>query len=1185
MTIFPRSLRRACLMLALAAPWTVGAGDAPADEEASRAPVPQYRLPEGWSAAQLPDPLRAAVAKAVATVVDPLSPDAQREASRLISGIGAPALPEVVAALAQAPWSARAALVGAVAEMDAPEATPLLAAAAEDPAFAVREAAVVGLGKTGDPRAGAVLLARSDPAAERVWRVRTVAAEALRRGILRGAVDRSAGEAALVRLLRDPDRDVRLSALTALGPLGAPEALEPLLALHGALREDKDSPYEERRLVLDALRAYRTDDPGVRGALVDAFAHDEPEIAVLAAWALFSVHGAAALDDERVAEAVLHQLSQDQELGMWEVLAGLGPDAAPWLRARAEQLALRIAAHRAEFHENLLLSLVELLVRVDEDAGVELLHWFLEGRDAGVLDPGTRRIALDKAEAALAHRMGGVLRRFFHAADGRDLRRQTLRALVRSGGDDVASFVDEALNSDDDALAREALDLLGRHPEIPAGPRLAELARDSGGDLSRLALQTLGRRDPVAAAAVAAASLAHPRREMRLEAAGVLAAARDPAHFDALLARFREEDGSDGVPAPDADPPEEADPERPVTLSPSVSPAERFRRILRRDLLRALHGVDPARARPLVIESLVREPDPSMRTAAARLLRESTGDADAALLLERAAKDDDAAVREELVDTLAALGDAQTVVDFFSARVADPGSRGETLARLRLSSARVVPAGIEEGLDDPAWKDEHREAALVILERAGRVPEAEKLVALVRGAHTPELTAEALRQLALRGGDRAEQEMIRLLESIEDPGKGAQVARAIGEARAVAAVPALIAALERSRDAAVAAPVRVDPAVELYEAAAAALGRCGGEPAGRVLLAHLLHPDLVRVGARLSVLKGGPFPADDPSPIPLVKTLVRAFAHLDEAACVRLVSEWLAEISADGRDLALDEGYVDGIARYLRDPQAYDLPPRRRPAAALLLHALVLRIAPRLSPIDLEALNDLSSELSTQGRHEEALATYRSYVAQLDVEDAARRPDVRTWQQGKLRVLEARVAHARGETDRALAILGTVRTPDPGNGDLAYLEGYGRVKCGLPDEIAREALRHQLARDGRHANAAFYLGWVVEAMDGAQSAVAHYQRSRELDVKAVQDARGQPRTHRRGRTHPWAFHSYFLGRALAKVGRRDDEARHHLREAILLDDRNAAAALADPVFRRWDDLAGLVREARESLRD
>ena len=47
---------------------------------------------------------------------------------------------------------------------------------------------------------------------------------------------------------------------------------------------------------------------------------------------------------------------------------------------------------------------------------------------------------------------------------------------------------------------------------------------------------------------------------------------------------------------------------------------------------------------------------------------------------------------------------------------------------------------------------------------------------------------------------------------------------------------------------------------------------------------------------------------------------------------VRMAGDLAIRLSVDGEVFALGEDYVDGVARYLRDPEAYEgLPPRRRP--------------------------------------------------------------------------------------------------------------------------------------------------------------------------------------------------------------------------------------------------------------
>jgi tetratricopeptide (TPR) repeat protein len=288
--------------------------------------------------------------------------------------------------------------------------------------------------------------------------------------------------------------------------------------------------------------------------------------------------------------------------------------------------------------------------------------------------------------------------------------------------------------------------------------------------------------------------------------------------------------------------------------------------------------------------------------------------------------------------------------------------------------------------------------------------------------------------------------------------------------------------------------------------------------------------------------------------VEVVRSLCSGLAWFDDDTLVRLLREALDALSRDGRDRALDEGYVDGVARYLRDPAAYGLPSRRRPRAAAVLRALVPRIAPRLSDLDADALAAVSEQAAADGLIVEAETAYRGALAVLDVEDALRTEARRAWERGKLSVLVAQRRAATGDAAAALAALAEVRAPDPESDELAYLHGYGLVKVGGAPAAARAALEFAHARNPRYAPAAFYLAFVVESSLGPQQALNHYEHAAALDRAHVANAGASNKDTRDGRLHPWSHYPYYYARALCRAGLHD-EATAPLVLAIRLDDR------------------------------
>ncbi len=1117
------------------------------------------------------------VAEAIRTLGDPTSPEDAQDAARLLAAAGADALPAVREALARGSWFANAALVAAVGEMECDAAGPLLAGAAGDRSFAVREAAVRGLGKIGGPDDAPRILDLADARREPVWRVRSAAAEALRRAVLRGVLPRAAGEAALARLLLDSDPDTRRAALRACVPLGAADALPALLELY----DDRSATPGDRALALAALRAYRERSelvlPALRRGLVES---DDPAAAAAAGAALLDLGGAAELQAEETSRAVVRQLGDVGAPELRMALSRRGPDAIPWLTTQIEAVARRIAQRRVEHAESPLEVLVEALVEVRRDAAADVLRDLCVGPEAEVLPPATRRFALRKVQLLFAERFAADLRRAYDAPGGEGIRRELLLAIEASGGDDIAARLTAALEGDDASGRWAALELLRARPDLPTTPALRALAAApaTGETMRRYALEALVRRDPAGAADVARELLAHDDAAVRRVAAELLATAGRPEDADALAARLAAEDGVSAAARAAAN-----DPDAAITPSSADSTADRRRRA-RRSLLTALRACDAARARAVLLDELRNEKDPLLRGNIVVLLRGAVRDEDGALLLAALAEESEPDTRGALLATLATLGGSEPVRTYFEKLVADPSQRGGALERLRVEDARVVPHGIEEGLDAPGWSDDERVAVLTVLAREKRVPPPEKLIEIALAPHARELTSEALRLVAATGGERAGPLLAGLLESIPDPERLAVAAEQLGRLRFEPAVPALAALLPRMRPAALAAASRSDPGVEAYRRCAVALGRCGTDEAGRALVAELLDPAVARAVSLYSVPADGPFHPRTAPAVAALRALVAGFAHLEEPRCTRLIHDALAERRAQPGAPVLPEEYLDGVVRYLRDPEAFALPARRRPASALPLAQLVLRTAPRLSPLDVDMQRFLAEEFEAERRYDEAVAAQRAAIALADVEEGWRTPERRLDERGKLTLLEALRDAGSAGRDAALARLAALRTPDPGNGNLAYLDGSGRARLGVRDEAAREALRLAVTVDEGHTRAHLWLGWVTEGIDGPPAALGPYAEALRLDRKSVLDSASEIRRDRNGAVHRWSTYPFWYARALARCG-EGEEARSLLREAILRDDRAAGDALAESAFAGWPDLRDVVGAALAAVPD
>lgn len=1158
--------------LALAVAAALAGGTVIAEDAPSR-----YALPGGFEAPPLASPLDDAARQAVATVLDPPSADAAEDAVRILAGLGRGAIPHVAAGLSDAGWYARAALVSALAEMDAPEATPLLVAAAGDPSFAVREAAVTGLGKTGDARGAEALLARAAPSTETAWRVRSAAAAAVRRAVLRGVLERRAGEAALLAALSDPDEDARRAALREIAPLAAEAALPALLAIF----EDPAAGALDRTAALAALRAYRSPRAELVAALRRGFlTGDDPSESDEAGRALLDIVGVEALADSEIDAAIVRHLHESERAALRGGLAKLGKAAAPWLSGKAIEIARRVAAGRGSHQDTSFDEILDTLIQVDEAAGLEVVRELLTGADAVAYDLETRRAGLRKVQYFFASRLRDELRSLYQPKSDSDLNPDFLRAIVASGGDDVGPILDAALAYP--KLRATALEQLGKRPDLPAGPELLGLAREAAdAKLRCAAIEALSRRDAEESARIAGGLLDDGRADVREKAITWLSASRDPADFDRLLARLHKETGENDLPQPVPGEPRRAD-AVPTTPSDRLAGARELRTKIVCSLVQALRTTGGERAREPLLRLVASDPEARVRERAASALRSLARPQDASALLAAESAEPDALVRREILRTVAILGESPEAVAAFERLLGDASRRSDALSLLEEAASRVAPAALDAGLLGPGWPEEDRRAALAALERAGRGPTVAQLAEIVARARTLELSGDAVRTIAARPGPEAVSVLVDLLGRVGDLDRLAEVVQAIGARGAPEAEGPLLALFETTRDRAFAARFSSDPAVELYRRCAEAVAEFGSDATGDALAAHLLDRRLAHAVARHAAAGGGALVSEGAAPVTILRTLVAAIARRDEDACARLVATRLAALGASARDLALPELFLGGVARYLQEPLAYGLPARPRPAAAAELWKLVVRVAPRWSELDRAAYLASDDWLGQRGRYREAAQSLESYVRLAQVEDAARSTEDRALEACRIRVRTAQALAAEGRLDDALAIAATLRNPDPRSGELAYRFAWCRARIGRPDAEARDALAFAAAQDDRDPRIQFWLGWVTETREGPLAAIPFYEQAVILDRRRAEErtsADGAP-----GAAAPYeiAAYRYWLARALHATG--DADAAAFLTAAVCLDDRFARQALADPQFEGWERLRPSVEKGLAQIR-
>ncbi|MGD0896296.1 MAG: HEAT repeat domain-containing protein [Thermoguttaceae bacterium] len=292
----------------------------------------------------------------------------------------------------------------------------------------------------------------------------------------------AAVQSQVLAALKDPDPRFRRLAVTLIAAGGADG--QPLGALLGALGDPDATVQLEAVQALSGIR----DDRAVDALIAAAKAEDA---AVRAA----AVRGLPRTGPERVKAALLAAVKDADPQVREQALAALAENPSP------ETETLLIAAMRDKAPQ-VRTRAVGLLVQMKHPELINLLSGMLTDQDEGVRIDAVRRL----------HQMG----------------KPALDALIKAAGNDRP------------AVRREALDLLGRHPE----PRTADILLAALGDkdsearstalgaLTRFETVKLSNLQPVRDMAREGA----PRRETAIE---ILGQQRDKASMPAFVAAVR----------------------------------------------------------------------------------------------------------------------------------------------------------------------------------------------------------------------------------------------------------------------------------------------------------------------------------------------------------------------------------------------------------------------------------------------------------------------------------------------------------------------------------------------------------------------------------------------------------------------------------------------------------------------
>lgn len=487
--------------------------------------------------------------------------------------------------------------------------------------------------------------------------------------------------AALAPLLSSADAVLARAAITALGKIGSPDAVQALVAARSGAIGDQKPALDEAVLRAGELALSRGDTAAAAALFGELLGPDASGPVRSAA-----VIGIGAADPEHAPAILLELLNGDDR----------------------ELQAAAATAGRALSGSSTTATLAEALVKLSPPARVLVIHALRDRGDPAALpylvaetkhsDPAVRLAAIATlgvlGDATSVEVLAGLA-----ASAGGDEQRAARRALAALRGEAVDRAIVEATHRAADARVRAELTAaLGERFASGAAPRLLELARD-------------------------------PDEPVRAAAYGSLAAVASAGHVAGLIGLLASEP-SDAI-RPEA--------ERALlaALSKSGDSAENARLLLAAlpgaiqgipaycSLLRVLAKVeDPAAMQALIdaanvtneevkiaaIRGLAEWPSPAAAPVVLDLLRRTTAEAQRDLLLRGYLR---------MLEKSGESGSDGLVKDYEAAlaEVASPSERKLALASLgHQRNARLLPL-VSRFLDDPEAKEE-AEAAYTRLQRA-----------------------------------------------------------------------------------------------------------------------------------------------------------------------------------------------------------------------------------------------------------------------------------------------------------------------------------------------------------------------------------------------------------------------------------------------------------------------------------
>ena len=347
----------------------------------------------------------------------------------------------------------------------------------------------------------------------------------------------------LLRLLRDPRKDVRSTAIDALGQIADSRAVPALCAFL-----EKEEDWKLRRAAAVALGEIA--DARAVESLAGALADEQPPVAVAAAGSLTSLGAPArpalqkalASREDQVKELACTALGLEGDPSVIPIIRPLLDDVAAGTRlAAADALSRladtgsisRIAAMLEESDDATRDTALDALARFGSSA-VSPLTVLITSKDPRARQAAARALRAIDQDAAIAPMLIAS-----GDSDGavNTIADDFLQQRV-SGGKGTAPLL-EALGHAHPAARLNALRML-RVLERPVPHRLLLTAlRDPEPHIRRETAEMLGSAPAAAAADALAAMLADPDPDVKLAAAGSLSKMRDTRGIDTLLSSAR----------------------------------------------------------------------------------------------------------------------------------------------------------------------------------------------------------------------------------------------------------------------------------------------------------------------------------------------------------------------------------------------------------------------------------------------------------------------------------------------------------------------------------------------------------------------------------------------------------------------------------------------------------------------